>query len=130
MEFFRIISIKTTEQELQDRVSLDNLDGSSTEIFALDEPTQTEAYIGGIWGEFTLNRIQVKGGLRFSLIECPNALSWTITTGYPPDPDAIIIHLTINRTEKGEEFLDEITDFLDDMSTNLPQLFTSEKSLH
>ena len=64
--------------------------------------------------EFTLERSMVKGGLRFALIECPNALCWTLTTGFPPKRDAIEIHLTINRTRKHEEFIEEINDFLND----------------
>ena len=89
----------------------------------MDEPSENEANIGGIWGEFTLSRSKIKGGVRFSLIECPNALCWTITTGYPPDPESIIIHLTINRQEKNEEFIEEITEFLEDICINLKHLF-------
>jgi hypothetical protein len=123
MEYFRIIKLKSTEQNIQKQLTLSNLDKLSTEIFNLDEPSEKEANIGGIWGEFTLNRIKIKGGLRFSLIECPNALCWTITTGYSPDPESIIIHLTINRQEKNEEFIEEITEFLDDLCVNLKHFF-------
>ena len=62
-------------------------------------------------------------GIRFSLLECPNALCWTITTGYPPDSESIIIHLTINRQEKNEEFIEEISEFLDDLCVNLKHFF-------
>ena len=100
MEYFRIIKLKTTEQNLQRQLTLSNLDKISTEIINLDEPGEEIVNIGGIWGEFTLSRSEIKGGIRFSLLECPNSLCWTITTGYPPDPDSIVIHLTINRVEK------------------------------
>ncbi len=123
MEYFRIIKAKTTEESIQRQLTPRNLDDISTEIFNLDEPSEKEANIGGIWGEFTLRRHEIKGGIRFSLIECPNALCWTITTGYPPDPEAIIIHLTINRLEISTEFIEEITDFLDDICVNLKHLF-------
>lgn len=127
MEYFRIIERKSTEQDLQRQLTLRNLDKISTEIFNLDEPSKGEANIGGVWGEFTLSRSEIKGGIRFSLLECPNALCWTITTGYPPDPESIIIHLTINRLEKDEEFIEEITDFLDDICVNLEQVFQPEE---
>ena len=127
MEYFRIIKLKTTEQNLQRQLTISNLDKISTEIINLDEPGEEIVNIGGIWGEFTLSRSEIKGGIRFSLLECPNALCWTITTGYPPDPDSIVIHLTINRMEKNEEFIEEITDFLEDMSVNLKQFFSTEK---
>lgn len=126
MEYFRIVKIKTTEQNIQSQLILDNLDKFSTEIFNLDNPNEREANIGGLWGEFTLNRCEIKGGVRFSLLECPNALCWTITTGYPPDPESIIIHLTINRLEKKEEFIEEITEFLDDLTDNLKQFIQNE----
>ena len=127
MEYFRIIKLKTTEKDLQKRLTLINLDKISTEFFNLDKPGERESNIGGIWGEFTLNRTEIKGGIRFSLLECPNALCWTITTGYPPDPDSIIIHLTINRLEKNEEFLEEIAEFLDDICDNLKQFISTEQ---
>ena len=123
MEYFRIIKLKSTEHNIQNQLTLSNLDELSTEIFNLDEPSEKEASIGGIWGEFTLSLSKIKGGLRFSLIECPNALCWTITTGYPPDPESIIIHLTINRQENNKEFIEEITEFLDDMCANLKHFF-------
>ncbi len=123
MEYFRIIKLNTNEQNLQKQLTLSNLDEISTEIFNLDDPSEKESNIGGIWGEFTLSRSEIKGGIRFSLLECPNALCWTITTGYPPDPESIIIHLTINRQEKNKEFIEEVADFLDDICVNLNHFF-------
>lgn len=126
MEFFRTVELRTTEQELQRHLNLRNLERISTEIFILDEIDHKEASIGGIWGEFTLNLTKIKGGVRLSLQECPNALCWTITTGYPPDPESIVVHLTINRLEKNEEFVDEIIGFLDDICINLKYFFSTE----
>ena len=65
----------------------------------------------------------LKQGLRFALVECPNALTWTITTGIHPDPDAIVIHLTINRQQQNEAFIEEIEAFLDDQSMCLQDYF-------
>ncbi|TXG37278.1 hypothetical protein [Seonamhaeicola maritimus] len=119
MEFYRIVNLKSSEQDLQHELTLSNLEEFCTEIFNLNTPTETDVQIGGIWGEFTLRRNEIKGGIRFALVECPNALCWTITTGYPPNPDSIIIHLTINRKEKDEVFIEEINEFLDDIEVNL-----------
>jgi hypothetical protein len=124
MEFFRIVKKTTTEEGIRKKVRLTNLEEWSSLIFNLDPPQNSESYIGGIWGEFTLSRHEIKGGLRFALIECPNALAWTITTGYPPDPNALILHLTINRLEKGQEFIEEINEVLDDMVEGLNELFS------
>lgn len=123
MEFFRYIKIKTQEKTIQDVLSIDNLELISNEIFVIGNQNQTQADIGGIWGEFTLTRTIIKGGLRFALIECPNALTWTITTGLHPDPEIIVIHLTINREQQKESFIEEIDEFLDDQSVCLKQYF-------
>jgi len=122
MEFFRIIKLNTTEKKIQESLRLVNLEAMSTQIFNLDEPGEHEASIGGLWGEFTLSRSKIKGGLRFALLECPNALSFTITTGYPPEPESLVIHLTINRLEQKPEFIEEINEFLDDLSACLKDL--------
>jgi hypothetical protein len=127
VEYFRIVNKKTTEQKIHKYLTLTNLDKFSSEIFNLKEPTENESDIGGIWGEFTLIRNKIKGGCRFALMECPNALCWTVTTGYPPKPESIVVHLTINRTEKDPEFIEEIIDFLDDMCQNLRLFFSEEK---
>ena len=124
MEFFRIVKVKTNEESIQEHLTLSALEKFSNEIFPLDEPHGNEVEIGGIWGEFTLNRSVIKGGIRFSLVECPNALCWTITTGYPPERNSLVIHLTINRKRKHPEFLEEIEEFLEDHCTCLEKFFS------
>lgn len=114
MEFFRIIKVKVQESDIQKTLTLSNLDSMSNEIFVIGNQIKDKASIGGIWGEFTLTRAEIKGGLRFALSECPNALCWTITTGFLPDPNAIVIHLTINRQQKDSSFIEEVEEFLDD----------------
>jgi len=127
MEYFRIVKVKTTEQNIQASLTLNNLEEISNEIFSLDEPVENEVKIGGVWGDFTLSRSIIKGGIRFALLECPNALCWTITTGFPPDRESMIIHLTINRKRKQQKFIDEIVEFLDDHSTCLEGFFQNNK---
>lgn len=123
MEFFRVIKIKTQDIIIQKALKLEHLELISNELFVIGNQTTTEAQIGGIWGEFTLTRSIIRGGLRFALVECPNALTWTITTGLNPEPDTISIHLTINRQEQNEEFIEEINEFLDDHCNCLQQFF-------
>ncbi len=123
MEFFRIIKLKTQDKTIQDELTIENLEFISGEIFVIGDQNNTDADIGGIWGEFTLTRALINGGVRFALIECPNALTWTITTGFPPDPDAIVIHLTINRQQQKESFIEEIEEFLNDQKSCLENYF-------
>ena len=122
MEFFRIINIQTTEEQLQKGLSFKNFNSLNENLFILNYDNNS-VNIGGIWGEFTLKREEIKGGVRFALSECPNALTWTTTTGYPPDKEQIVMHLTINRTEKDQGFIDEINDFLDDWEQGILGFF-------
>ncbi len=126
MEFFRTINAKTDENSIKTILDLHHLELMSSQLFLLEPLSDDLVAIGSLWGEFTLTRQEIKGGLRFSLLECPNALTWTITTGYEPAPESIIVHLTINRTEKDQEFLEEIKDFLDDHTGFLKQAFDSK----
>ena len=113
MEFFRTINSKTDENGIKKTLGIEHLALMSSQLFLLQPISDYLAEIGSLWGEFTLTRQEIKGGLRFSLLECPNALAWTITTGYEPAPESIIVHLTINRTEKDDGFLEQIKDFLE-----------------
>ena len=125
MEFFRIIDISTTQEQIIELLVLKNLEGMSSQLFSIAEPQGDQVEIGSLWGEFTLSRDEIKGGLRFSLKECPNALAWTITTGYQPAPEGIVIYLTVNRKELKQEFIEEIEEFLDDLAKGLQHLLSS-----
>jgi hypothetical protein len=118
MEFFKIAEVSSTEKEIHQKLSLANLELFCESIFALDKGEES-CFIGGMWGEFTLRRDQIMGGVRFSMLDCPNALAWTITTGYPPAREKVVVHLTINRERKQEEFVEEIKQFLEDLQVGL-----------
>lgn len=129
MEFFRVLEVKTEENEIQKRFDFHNLESMSNELFLLEIINKNEAHIGSLWGEFTLQRTVIKGGLRFALLECPNALAWTITIGYDNDEGSVMIHATINRKKKNQEFIDEIDEFLDDHSELLKKSFDEKKAV-
>lgn len=129
MEFFRVIEVKTEESEIQKRFDFHNLESMSNELFLLEIINENHAHIGSLWGEFTLQRTVIKGGLRFALLECPNALAWTITIGYDNDEGSVMIHSTINRKEKNQEFIAEIDEFLDDQSEHLKKNFDTNKEV-
>jgi len=125
MEFFRIIDISTTQEQITDMLVLKNLEAISSQLFLIAEPQEDHVEIGSLWGPFSLLRNEIKGGLRFALKECPNALAWTITTGYPPAPEGVVIYLTVNRKELKQEFIEEIEEFLDDLAKGLQRLLSS-----
>ena len=127
MEFFRIIDIKTTQDWIHENITIENL-GLITESNFLLEKKGEDAIIGTLWGEFDLSYDKINGGVRFALKSCPNALAWTITTGYSPEKSKIVIHATINRTRKHSEFIEEVNEFLDDWEKGLMEFFNQSKS--
>ena len=123
MEFFKLVDVRSTEASIQEKLTLGNLEEFCESIFALDEHPDV-CLTGGMWGEFTVRRDLIMGGVRFSMLNCPNALAWTITTGYPPAREKLVIHLTINRERKQEEFVEEIHLFLEDLKNGLASYFS------
>ncbi len=118
MEFFRIVEVSTTEKSIQEKLNNQNLERFCESVFPLDDGVEI-CKIGGMWGEFTLRCDKIMGGVRFSMLDCPNALAWTVTTGYPPAREKIVVHLTINRERKPEEFVEELNLFLEDLENGL-----------
>ena len=112
------MDVQSTIKELQEKLKLQNLESFCESVFPLDEGSEV-CSIGGMWGEFTLRRDEIMGGVRFSMLDCPNALAWTVTTGYPPAREKVIIHLSINRERKPEEFVEELNLFLEDLVQGL-----------
>ena len=127
MEFFEIVDIRITETAIQENLTLGNLEAFCESIFPLDENSEV-CLTGGMWGEFTVRRDLIMGGVRFSMLNCPNALAWTITTGYPPARDKVVIHLTINRVRKKEEFVQEMLLFLEDLRSGIASYLSANKA--
>lgn len=122
MEFFKIIDIKTNQDWIQEKITVENLEKITETNFVINK-NGNDALIGTLWGEFELSYDKINGGVRFALTSCPNALAWTITTGFPPERDKLVIHATINRTRKPQEFIEEVNDFLDDWEQGLSNFF-------
>jgi hypothetical protein len=106
MEFFEIADVATSAEELRSKVGMDSLPFFCEEIEAVDAAEE----LGRVvyfrhWGRFHLRQETVLGGIRFSVPDCPNALAWTLTTGFPPEPGKIVLHATINRNEHDPDFL-------------------------
>ena len=112
MEFFAIARTKMDEQTIHERVTVARMGEYCDTIVTLDGDDDAGT-IGTVWGEFPVERQVIRGGVRFALTTCPNALAWTITSGFPPAPDDVVIHGTINRTEHDEDFIESIVEFLE-----------------
>lgn len=122
MEFFRIIDKQATEEQLQTNIHPKSV-GDFTETMLFIE-SAGQNFIGlTLWGEFNISYDKINGGVRFALLDCPNALSWTITAGFPPEKDKIVLHCTINRIQKPIEFIEEIEAFLEEWEAGLKNAF-------
>lgn len=106
MEFFGYANVFTSDINIRERLTIDSLPDFCDQIEAVDKKEELGQVIYFLqWGRYHICRDEVMGGVRFWVPDCPNALAWTITTGYPPQPDKIVIHATINRTNHSEEFI-------------------------
>jgi hypothetical protein len=122
MEFFRIIDKQTTEEQIQTKIHPKSVEEFTESMLFLESLENN--FIGlTFWGEFNISYDKINGGVRFALLDCPNALSWTITAGFPPEKDKIVLHCTINRSEKPHEFIEEIEAFLEEWEAGLKIAF-------
>jgi len=119
VEFFAIADVKTTVEAIQ-ALTVEKLNQYCSDIDkVLSVDSESSAKVYCIWGTFTVERQIIKGGIRFTLPNCPNALAWTITTGFDPEPDKVVIHCTINRIEHDTDFIDSIESFIDSWKLGL-----------
>lgn len=123
MEFFAIADVETKQENLQ-ALTVHKLNQYCAEIDkVLHIEHENSASVYCVWGEFTVHRQIINGGVRFTLPGCPNALAWTITTGFDPAPGKIVIHGTINRTEHDADFIESIESFIQSWKTGLEKHF-------
>lgn len=119
MEFFRSCSAKTDAATLQQELVVPALPQFCDAIDTVTEPAGADAgVVYCLWGEFRVHRECINGGVRFTLPECPNAVTWTLTTGHAPDPAAVVLHLTINRRVHDPDFVESLVWFAE--AWNLP----------
>lgn len=119
MEFFSIADVRTDQEALKRRLDIPSLPRWCASIDEVLSADGDGGEIYSVWGQFNIRREEINGGLRFTLPNCPNAFSWTVTTGHPPAPEGVVVHCTINRTEHDEDFLETIRDFAEDWKAGL-----------
>lgn len=130
MEFFEFADLATTEAAIRAQLSIDTLPRFCEAIEAVDQAEELGRVIYFLhWGRFHVRQEKVMGGVRFSVPDCPNALAWTVTTGYPPHPGKIVLHATINRTEHDGEFIAATRDLLATLKAGLESNFEIDAAL-
>ncbi len=119
MEFFEEISAPGQDlAALQKQLRIRNLPDLCHSISTILVDNQSSGRIYCLWGEFDVNRENIKHGVRFSLPGCPNALAWTITSAN----NLITVHCTINRKTHDEDFIASIYIFMADWVSGLKKL--------
>ena len=111
MEFFTVAHATQNESWIQENIDIASMSNFCPSIGVITQNGDS-AQIDTIWGEFEVQRQSIRGGVRFALTTCSNALAWTITTGYSPAPEHIVIHCTINRVESNADFVESIEEFV------------------
>ena len=119
MEFFATTTIPASVADLQRRLTISELPRWCASIEKVLSDARSSGEIFCVWGTFITHREELRDGVRFSLPGCPNAFQWTVTTGHKPDPRQTVIHLTINRTEHDQDFINPIHKFVADWKAGL-----------
>ena len=120
MEFFqRIPANALNNSKLQNLLTLKNLPVLCASISTVITEKGNKADIYCSWGAFNVRRDEIKHGVRFSLLNCPHALSWTIT--FDTVNQNIIIHCTIDKDEQEQDFIDSIDEFVTDWSPGITE---------
>ena len=118
MEFFREVKAVTIdEHDLKKVLTISTLPEYCSSIDTVISEKNNEGEIYCLWGQFNIKREAIKYGVRFSLLNCPHALAWSIT--YNQKAQEITIHCTIDKKEEDEDFIESIHEFVSDWETGL-----------
>lgn len=118
MEYFQEIHSPDLDiKYLKDLLTVNNLVNLCASITAITSQRENEGEVYCIWGSFVVRREEIRYGVRFSLINCPHALAWTIT--FNDVSGNIIIHCTIDKKEQDPDFVDSIHEFVEDWSKGI-----------
>lgn len=119
MEFFAEVHGPLIEvQDLSDRLTISTLPAYCASIdTVLSAQSDSEGEIYCVWGQFKVSRQRIRNGVRFSLLNCPHALTWSVTLHERPQD--IVIHCTIDKKEEDNEFVESIEQFVLDWRKGL-----------
>ncbi len=119
MEFFATASVSASAERLQQALTIADLPAWCASVYAVRKAGEQVGEIETVWGVFTVSREPIAGGVRFTLPGCPNAFTWSVTTDLPPDPDAVVVHATINRRAHDPDFVASIEAFVQEWADGL-----------
>ncbi len=120
MEFFQEVACDTLDTgQLKALLTIRNMPALCHSIDNVISEQGDKAEIYCLWGAFNIRRDEIRYGIRFSLLNCPHALAWTITL--KEASHQIVVHCTIDETEQDEDFIDTINEFVKDWAHGIRQ---------
>jgi hypothetical protein len=126
MEFFGTARLVASADHLRDLITGPRLaewcDAIDRVLNWREDLDSGEIYC--LWGQFAVRREPIRDGVRFTLPGCPNALAWTVTA----EPDCVLVHCTINRSEHDPDFIESIESFVEDWRVELERPGLSGRS--
>lgn len=123
MEFFHQQPFPASADVLQARLTIADLPVLCESVYGVRGQRGERGEIETVWGVFEVTREPIRGGVRFSLPDCPNAFTWSVTTDLPPAPSLVVVHATINRREHDPDFIESIEIFVRDWGEGLARVF-------
>ena len=119
MEFYAEIKNPGLDvSRLKQRLAIKHLPQLSKSIDTIISDEKDKGVIYCLWGQFEINREEIRYGVRFTLPHCPNALACSITID-DTNNDIIVIHCSINKKQHDEDFIDSIHQFVSDWAEGL-----------
>ena len=128
MEFYALAEVALSPEALQEKITLEALPELCESFAIVDCLEGNSCQVESVWGRFQVTRQEINGGLRFTMPTCPNCFSWTITTGFPPAPEKVVIHGTINRPEHEEWFIESMEEFVEQWKAGLERNITGQEN--
>ena len=121
MEFFRYIDCPRAEvTALQQQLTIANLPVFCASIDKVLADNGDTGVIYCLWGQFDVHRLTLRNGVRFSLLDCPHALCWSLTLD--SDTQRLIVHCTIDKQQQDQEFTESIETFVDDWRDGIQRM--------
>ena len=118
MEFFKEIKKNPIDIEaLRSQLQIATLPIHCKSIDTVISVARNKGEIYCVWGQFTISREPIKNGVRFALLNCPHALTWTVT--YHAKRETLVVHCTIDDREEDQDFVESIEQFVSDWALGL-----------
>lgn len=125
MEFFSGIPHPHLDvPALKNLLTIDNLPSLCASISSATSDSDDAGNIYCLWGAFSVRRDEIRNGVRYALLDCPHALTWTITAD--ETNEALIVHCTIDKAQPDPEFAESIEMFVSDWSDGVRNALTGQ----